>query len=77
MSRYVNTIDLVYSLFAFADGKKSVGQCIDDTPSADVVERQKISEALDKIALKAWKDGEQIVKLEDVTTILREAVNNG
>ena len=42
MSRYVNTIDLVYSLFAFADGKKSVGQCIDDTPSADVVERQKI-----------------------------------
>lgn len=73
MSRYVNTRELIFSLFDFADGKKSVGQCIDDTPTADVIERDKLEAAFEKIKLKAWKDG--TVRLEDLNEILREAVN--
>lgn len=73
MSRYVNTRELIFSLFDFADGKKSVGQCIDDTPTADVIERDKLEAAFEKIKLNAWKDG--TVRLEDLNEILREAVN--
>ena len=75
MSRYVNTMDLTRSLFDYVDGKKSILDCVDDTPSADVVPKKNIKAAIERIALKAWRDGEQIVKLEDVTTILREAVS--
>lgn len=73
MSRYVNTRELIFSLFDFVEGKKSIGQCIDDTPTADVIEREKLETAFEKIKLKAWKDG--TVRLEDLNEILREAVN--
>lgn len=72
MSRYINTLDLIHSLFAYADGKKSVGQCIDETPTADVIERKVVEAAFERVKLKAWKDG--TVKLEDVADILREVV---
>ena len=73
MSRYVNTRELIRSLFDYADGKKSIGQCIDDTPTADVVEREKVEAAFDKIKLLSWKNGS--VPLEDITEILREVVS--
>lgn len=73
MSRYVDTRELIRSLFDYADGKKSVGQCIDDTPTAEVIEREKIEDAFEKIKLKAWKDG--TIKIDDVTEILREVVS--
>jgi hypothetical protein len=72
MSRYVNTRELIRSLFDFADGKKSVGQCIDDTPTADVIEREKLEAAFEKIKLKAWKDG--TITLGELSEIFREVV---
>ena len=72
MSRYINTLELIHSLFDFAEGKKSVGQCIDDTPTADVIERKELEKAAEKIKLKAWKNG--TVKLEDISEILREVM---
>ena len=72
MSRYVNTRELIFSLFDFADGKKSVGQCIDDTPTADVIERDKLEAAFEKIKLKAWKDG--TITLGELSEIFREVV---
>lgn len=73
MNRYISTRELIRSLFDYADGKKSVGQCIDDTPPADVIEREKLETAFEKIKLKAWKDG--TIKLEDISEILREVVS--
>lgn len=73
MSRYVEVKELFRSLFDYADGKKSIGQCIDDTPTADVVEREKVEAAFEKIKLLSWKNGS--VPLEDITEILREAVS--
>lgn len=73
MSRYVDTRELIRSLFDYADGKKSVGQCIDDTPTAEVIEREKIEDAFEKIKLRAWKDG--TIKVDDIAEILREAVS--
>lgn len=72
MSRYVNTRELIYSLFDYAEGKKSVGQCIDDTPTADVIERDKLEAAFEKIKLKAWKDG--TITLGELSEIFREVV---
>lgn len=34
MGRLINTSDLVKSLFDYENGKKTLGQCIDDTPTA-------------------------------------------
>lgn len=72
MSRYVNTRELIRSLFDYADGKKSVGQCIDDTPTAEVIEREKLEAAFEKIKLKAWKDG--TITLEELSEIFRGVV---
>ena len=73
MNRYISTRELIRSLFDYADGKKSVGQCIDDTPTADVIETSRLETAFEKIKLKAWKDG--TIKLEDISEILREVVS--
>ncbi len=34
MGRLIDTSDLVKSLFDYENGKKTLGQCIDDTPTA-------------------------------------------
>ena len=72
MSKYVNTSELIRSLFDYVEGKKSVGQCIDDTPPAEVIEKAKLEAAFEKIKLKAWKDGS--IKLEEISEILSEVV---
>lgn len=36
MSRYIEADRAIESLFDYCIGKKTIGQCIDDTPTADV-----------------------------------------
>lgn len=72
MNRYVSTRELIRSLFDWADGNKSVGQCVDDTPTAEVIEIKAVEDAFEKIKLKAWKDGH--VKLDDIAQIFREVI---
>jgi len=36
MSRYINADRAIESLFDYCNGKKTIGQCIDDTPTEDV-----------------------------------------
>ena len=36
MSRYIDADRAIESLFDYCNGKKTIGQCIDDTPTEEV-----------------------------------------
>lgn len=74
MSRYIDADRAIESLFDYCNGKKTIGQCIDDTPTEEVKPIIYYIEKLEKIKteIKKLRYGSDTYKnaIDDVVEII-------